>query len=164
MSIFRTEKGVDLFCEYGFEEKTIAYRFSIVNGCGPGGFLAAIVPDKIKGIDVSDSCNIHDFGYEFGIDDEDKKTSDRIFLNNLIRTITALFPKPSLIAINPKWSRLRKWISERINDGRIEKNKEEFREALQTCRVYYEAVSTFGGPAFWSGKDKSPFAIKRKPV
>ena len=45
----------------------------IGNGCGPGGFLNKIIPDKILGIDLRPVCSAHDFSYAFS---GDRKQSD----------------------------------------------------------------------------------------
>ena len=51
-----------------------------LNGCGSSGISAAIVPDKLFGLDISQACNIHDYMYENG---GDKNQADNIFLKNM---------------------------------------------------------------------------------
>lgn len=94
--------------------------------CGPGrGVLEKIVPDTIYGLRVSAACDIHDKMYMWGATISDKDEADRVFLNNLIRLIEAAGGWRFLV-------RLR----------------------LRRARIYYEAVSHFGGPAFWNTKNQ----------
>jgi hypothetical protein len=50
----------------------LAYDFKKKNpeewatfGCGPGGFGDYLVPDTMWGLDISESCRIHDWYYRF---------------------------------------------------------------------------------------------------
>lgn len=96
----------------------------ITNGCGPGGWLRALVPDTIWGLDISEACDIHDYMYAVGLTNEDKEVADRVFLNNIVRLINA---------------KTRYWVLKRLR----------YRRAS----TYYLAVKNFGGPFFWSGKN-----------
>lgn len=64
-----------------------ATRNEICSGCGTKGFSAWICPDTLYGLDITDPCNIHDWMYHHGACVEHKDQADRIFLNNMIRTI-----------------------------------------------------------------------------
>jgi len=99
-------------------------RARMVNGCGPGGWKLDIVPDTIYGLDISSACDIHDYMYTVGLELADKEEADRVFLNNMLRLIQA----------NSSC-----WLLRKLR--------------RQRARTYYEAVSHFGGPAFWSGKN-----------
>lgn len=101
-------------------------------GCGAEGWKVDVVPDAILGVNIQDSCRIHDAMYGLGVDGsgihgshEHKKESDRVFLNNMYRQIEARKNQW-------KWTKkLRRW----------------------TAYRYYQAVVKFGGPAYWSGKN-----------
>lgn len=56
------------------------------NGCG-AGFTAWLIPDKWLGLDFTIPCAIHDEMYALGKTIEDKEAADRIFLNNMLRTV-----------------------------------------------------------------------------
>jgi hypothetical protein len=99
-------------------------KADICNGCGTKG-LTWLIPDTMYGLDISEACNIHDFMYVTGIDEEDRTEADRVFKNNLLRIIEA----------KTKWAIIK--ILRR-------------RRAV----TYYQAVRMFGGPAFWSGKNE----------
>jgi len=103
-------------------------RKTLSNGCGPGNWKIDLVPDSLMGCDFSISCDIHDIMYHYGIDEEDKRISDRTFLFNL------LFDVDNHCKTNNILDR-----TERIL----------LREAAFT---YYRAVSDAGHSAFWEGK------------
>lgn len=94
-------------------------------GCGPGGLGDWLVPDTIWLLSVRPACKIHDFMYSVGETISDKDEADRVFLNNMLRLVEA--------AGGPEWLR------------RLRANR---------AHTYYLAVKTFGGPAFWSGKNE----------
>lgn len=99
-------------------------KAEICNGCGAKGY-GWLIPDSMWFLNITEACNIHDFMYLVGVDEEDREEADRVFLNNLIRIIeakTKLWPLKML----------------------------RHRRALK----YYEAVRYFGGPAFWTGKNE----------
>jgi hypothetical protein len=97
------------------------------NGCGPQGWKIDLVPDTMYGCPVGEACRIHDVQYADGRTIEDKNSADRSFLNNLIRLIRA---------------RTTTWAAKTFL----------LKLRLHRAYVYYEAVSHFGGPAFWHGK------------
>lgn len=97
----------------------------ICNGCGSARAKFDFIPDSIYFLKIREACDIHDWMYHFGQTIEDKKEADRVFLNNLLRLIEA---------------------TEGIFNRILKPLRR--RRALK----YYEAVTAFGGPAFWSGK------------
>lgn len=136
MTWWVNKEGVPLFCNFGFELATEARRRAVINGCGPGGWKIDLVPENLLGLSIVDSCNIHDWGYEIGATAEDKAVEDRTFRNNMLRQVEAGTAK--------------NWLAR--------KTLLPLRRAL--AEKYYQAVSKFGGPAFWDGKDKNKVIIK----
>ena len=55
----------------------------ITNGCGSEGFLEKIIPDNLIGLDVAESCNIHDWMFHHAKNKHDYKVADETFLENL---------------------------------------------------------------------------------
>jgi hypothetical protein len=98
----------------------------VCNGCGAANAKFDFVPDKIWGTYVGHACNIHDWDYEFGVDNEDKEIADRRMRNNLLRLIRRDCKK--------KWYK--------------PKAAMELR-----AQFYYKMVCWRGGPSFWSGKN-----------
>ena len=101
-------------------------RDDIVGGCGPGkGWKEYLVPDKIWGLNIIECCKIHDYMYFAGKTHLDKEQADRVFLYNMLRLID--YETNSVVL---KFLRQRRaWL-------------------------YYQAVSKFGGPAFWANKNE----------
>ena len=97
----------------------------ICNGCGNSRSKFDFIPDHIWGTDVSPACCVHDYMYHTGSDIEDKNEADRVFLNNMLRLIERDRHK----WYKPTW--LQRW----------------------RAVTYYNAVVTFGGPAFWLHKN-----------
>ncbi len=119
-----------LFSPPGYKKLGKKQKANICNECGPKGKFAGIFPNTAWGLYIGESCNIHDYQYYVGKNIDHKKEADRIFLNNLIRIVN-----------NAKYSwytggKLLKWLR------------------LRRVKKYYLAVSWFGGPAFWAGKNK----------
>jgi len=105
-------------------------------GCGPYGWkiLDLLIPDNLLGLNIVDCCRIHDAMYSAGTDglglagdDAHKRFCDRVFLNNMQREITA--------ASYPWYLPGLRWARKRFS----------WR--------YYQAVSHFGGPAYYEGKN-----------
>lgn len=94
-------------------------------GCGPGRLGDLLVPDTVWGLSVKPACSIHDFMYQIGEVEADREIADRVLLNNCVRLIGA---KRSI------------WVIRRLR--------------LRRARTYYQFVRSFGGPAFWRGKNK----------
>lgn len=97
---------------------------SICNGCGPAGPLADYIPNHLFWLSIAEACNIHDFMYNEGHIEKDRKIADRVFRNNLLRLIED--------KTNIKWLRkLRRWKADK----------------------YYMFVRKYGARAFWKNKN-----------
>ncbi|MBT4937225.1 DUF1353 domain-containing protein [Candidatus Peregrinibacteria bacterium] len=96
----------------------------VANGCGPDGWKTFWGINKTFGLSIKKACNIHDWMYHFGKNQEDKDKADRVFLNNMIR----------IIETETSW----RWLS---------------KLRCFKARLYYLATKCFGGPAFWEGKN-----------
>ena len=59
----------------------------LLNQSGPDGPLNYLVPNHLIGLNVSASCNIHDFMYSKARTSKDFKLADKIFLMNLMTQI-----------------------------------------------------------------------------
>jgi len=130
MALYKTKDGIELYVEYDYEATAEILRKKSVNGCGPGGWKFDLVPDTMYGLSVVDACDIHDWMYLFGKTIEDKERADRSMLNNIIRLIDARTAK--------------NWFAQKLL------KPARYRRA----KIYYQMVSSFGGPAFWKGKQK----------
>lgn len=115
---------VKLFAPACYWELTPEEKRKICNGCGSKA-LEFMVPDNLLGLDIEESCRIHDWCYHTGKTIKDKESADRVFLNNMLRTIKA----------KTRWRWL-KWLRRR------------------KAWLYFYAVDKFGGPAYWNGKNK----------
>lgn len=93
--------------------------------CGAEDAAFDYVPDTVYGLSIKEACCIHDYMYAGGLKQWDKERSDRIFLENMLH----------IIAEGTKWAWLRYLRKQR-------------------AYKYYMAVVKFGGPSFWSGKNK----------
>lgn len=72
----------------GYDELTPKQKAEICNGMGAkDSFLAKLIPDTIYGLDVSEAGNRHDFRYEVGQTEEDKRLADRGFWEDLLTII-----------------------------------------------------------------------------
>ena len=101
-----------------------------VNLCGTDDITGDLVPETIYFYYIGDCCVIHDWDYfDAEPSDEVKKVCDRRFRNNLVREMQ--------LAI--KSSKFYKFM------------RKAFRRRIKT---YYKAVRSFGGPAFWDGKEQ----------
>jgi hypothetical protein len=56
----------------------------LLNQCGPDGPLSKLVPDHLLGLDISDSCNIHDYMYITAQNRDEQKVADMVFKKNMI--------------------------------------------------------------------------------
>lgn len=117
-------KPVNLYAPRSYVDATPEIRAAVVNGCGTSGWKGYLVPDTIWGLRVTEVCRIHDWMYAEGETIADKEEADRVFLNNMLRLIEA--------AGGP-------WLLQALRRRR--------------ARTYFEAVSIFGGPAFWHEKN-----------
>ncbi len=101
---------------------------TIVNGCGPGGWKVDLVPDNLLGLDISEPCDIHNWRYEEGETEEDKRVGDLELRGNLIATINHEHDWDDMV-LRP--------------------------HRYLLAYEYYEAVHLFGDSAFWAGKKKA---------
>lgn len=94
--------------------------------CGPGEVGDYLVPDVILGIPVAECCRIHDWYYRFdsGKTEEDRAAADRIFLNNMLRTVNAL-----------------------------SKNSIMKRIRSRIALIYYNAVRRYGAPVYFEERN-----------
>lgn len=125
MSNKSNRENLELYAPESYWAATPDELGQVVNGCGTSGWKGKLVPETLYGLSVSESCNIHDWMYHHGKDINDKNVADRVFLNNMIRTIED----------EGGFCLLRKL-------------------RLRRARLYYRAVENFGGPAFWANKNK----------
>jgi hypothetical protein len=114
-----------LYAPEGYFRASVYIRQLVSNGCGTDGWKGKLVPETIWGLNISAACDIHDWMYAAGATTEEKQEADRVFLNNLLRSIEAAGGWGWLQALRR-------------------------RRAM----VYYRAVKYFGGPAFWADKNK----------
>lgn len=70
---------------YGYYDTPKKIRDKIINGCGPAGskWKSKIIPNTLYGLNISEACNIHDFGYYHGVTLKDKDKADDMFLENM---------------------------------------------------------------------------------
>lgn len=101
-------------------------------GCGPQGWKLDLIPDKLFGVSIIESCRIHDAMYSLGLhglglkgSESHRGVCDRVFLNNMIRTVNGI-----------------KWQLPFIKQYR-----------LWLANKYFKAVRNFGGPAYWDNKN-----------
>jgi hypothetical protein len=118
------DNTVKLFAPENYWSATDEVREIVANGCGTSGWKGWLVPETMWGLCITPACNIHDWMYAVGQTMEDKKEADNVFLNNMLRIITA----------SGGW-----WWLQSLRRTR--------------AKDYYEAVSCFGGPAFWDKKN-----------
>jgi len=107
--------------------------YDVCNGVGStanafGRLTYHLIPSTLWGLSVEASADIHDWMYSRPSGTlADKQEADRVFLNNMLRQIAMADS----------------WLGKLLGPLRR-------RRAL----AYYEAVNAFGGPSFWSGKNR----------
>ena len=100
-----------------------------VNLCGSDDITGDLVPEKIFGYYIGDCCVLHDWEYfDAEPNEEAREKADRRFINNLTREMRFSMKSSFFYRIIKRW----------------------FRRAI---KIYYKAVRSFGGPAFWDGKN-----------
>lgn len=114
-----------LYAPASFLIPKVAELLKVINGCGAANSKFDFVPDTIYGLYIGAACKIHDWMYHEGRSIEDKEEADRVFFNNLLRII---------LRSKKKWYRPKILMRRR-------------------AKSYYKLVKSFGGPAFWSGKN-----------
>ena len=80
-------KGYKLYAPSEFWELSTDERNRISNGCGAASAAIDYVPDTIFGLNISASCDIHDFGYYLGGTEQDKFIADLFLLINTLQII-----------------------------------------------------------------------------
>lgn len=123
-----------IFIPKEFKETPTWVVKQIVNGCGPKEIGSYWIPNSIWGITIRIACDIHDFEYYVGETEEDKKSADLTFLNNMIRLIE-----------DTEYNKI-------FQKLRIDKFLKVL--AKRTAKKYYYFVSEYGGPAFWDNKNE----------
>jgi len=121
--LFDLKKIEHLTAPKEYWEATTNELEEVCNGCGLAGWKGLLVPDTVYALRISESCDIHDWMYYFGVDEEDKELADDTFYYNMKNTVlesTTFWPL----------KKLRLW--------RIKK--------------YYSAVKHAGSKAFWADK------------
>jgi hypothetical protein len=113
-----------LYAPQGYWKLSLEAKRNLCNGCGTRGVVGILIPDTLYGLRITEACFIHDYMYVVGTNHADKKEADRVFLYNMLRITHARTS-----------SRILTWLRRR------------------RAREYYLAVKTFGGPAFWAGKN-----------
>ncbi len=58
-------------------------RLTLLNQCGPEGPLNGLIPDSLLGLDISESCNIHDFMVMKARNRNHLKVADDVFHRNM---------------------------------------------------------------------------------
>lgn len=121
-------KKAELFAPESFWNASEEELKEKCNGCGTKGLGGFLVPDTLYLLSIKTACDIHDWMYQLGETIEDKDEADRTFLNNMLRIIEA---------------NKMPWCFGFIN--RLRRHR---------AYVYYNAVHMYGGPAYWSNKNK----------
>ncbi len=58
-------------------------KYTIVNGCGPHGVLEDLIPDSFFTMNISETCNIHDWMWDRAKNKIDFYRADQTFLENI---------------------------------------------------------------------------------
>lgn len=96
---------VDLISSDAYKNASKDILKKICNGVGPTGILGWFIPETIWGLNITPAADIHDFDYEVGVTEEDKKIADDNFLTNQF----------TLIKNGLKWKWLRRARIRRAN-------------------------------------------------
>lgn len=147
---------VELTCHFKFERATHDQKYDaktadgnrpVCNGCGPSGY-GALVPDSICGVNVGICGDIHNWGYQFGIDREDKNVIDETFGDNMDRLIRDAYETECRKISGGSLVRIRLLLA-----------KKRYLDRLEMADDGYEkAVKVFGKSAFWD-KRKIRFSL-----
>lgn len=68
----------------------------VFNKCGPGGFINRFIPNHLLGLDITDSCNIHDWTFVSAKSQKEHVESDKLFLSNMKKQIDSKTRDPLL--------------------------------------------------------------------
>ena len=142
---------VALTCFFNYHRATHDHKFAphtrdkgqlraICNGCGPAGY-GALVPDRIRGVKITECGNIHNWGYQFGTTREDRQIQDETFGDNMDRIIRAKLAYDLARADlgNRFLRRIRKWNARRRYRLRL----------IISEKVFEKAVRVWGKSSFW---------------
>jgi len=72
-----------LMAPKSYVEAPLDLKREIVNKCGPDGLLSRLVPNHLLGLDISESCNIHDWMFVEAKNQKEHQRSDTTFLKNI---------------------------------------------------------------------------------
>jgi hypothetical protein len=145
----QTEWGttVALTCHFKFQYATNAMKYDpemadgkrpVCNGCGPCGY-GALVPDTILGVPATICGDLHNWGYQFGTDHEDKAIIDETFGDNMDRLIRDAYENECRKIKGGSLVTIRLWLAKRRYMARLTMAED----------VYEKAVKVFGKSAFW---------------
>ncbi len=90
-------KNTQLIAPNDYQSLSKEIKYEITNKCGPDGILNILIPNSLLGLDISESCNIHDYMFHTSRTSKNLKNADQIFLKNLklqIRNNSSGFLKP----------------------------------------------------------------------
>lgn len=59
----------------------------VTNGCGPQGWRIDLVPDSLAGLCITAECNLHDWMYAQGGDEQARRFADVVIYNNITHKI-----------------------------------------------------------------------------
>lgn len=66
-----------------YVEAPLEVKERIVNKCGPDGVINHLVPNHLLGLDISESCDIHDWMFAEAENQRAHQQSDVVFLKNI---------------------------------------------------------------------------------
>ena len=66
-----------------YVEAPLEIKREVVNKCGPDGLLSRLVPNHLLGLNISESCNIHDWMFAEAKNQRAHQKSDAVFLKNI---------------------------------------------------------------------------------
>lgn len=81
------QKANNLLAPESYRKASEDEKKKVLNECGPDGPLNSVIPNNLLGLDISESCNIHDWMFVKSESQADHHVSDLIFLNNMKRQI-----------------------------------------------------------------------------
>lgn len=77
-------KKEGLYAPFSYwEDKEEKSTNKIINGCGPQYLPSNLIPDRLFGLNLTPSCNIHDWMYFKAKNKNDFVLADKIFLKNM---------------------------------------------------------------------------------
>lgn len=121
-----------LECDPRFLNTELSVLATICNGCGAANAKVDFVPDTCYGLYVGYACFIHDFDYNVGTTEADRRFADERFRNNLLKLIAPTGPGSAAM-----------WAIRRVR-----------------VNTTYQAVRIGGESPFWSGKDYNVVTLR----